>query len=187
MYARLFRWVELLPLAAFLAYARALEHPAAGMPWQGPFLLGGGMAVIATGVLLWHKRVLNRLSLGMNLYLMTGAAAFLLQLWGLLRLYGQFKAAGMLAWGIVVGVITLVWSPSGFIGVPHRNRHAIRRYSWYLLLMAAAAFIISWVFRANLWLAGALPFMGLYLGQSLLAARLTESPSAQNVQPTEAS
>ena len=57
----------------------------------------------------------------------------------------------------------------------------------YLLLMAAAAFIISWVFRAHLWLAGALPFMELYLGQSLLAARLTDSPSAQNVQPTEAS
>lgn len=118
---------------------------------------------------------------------MTGAAAFLLQLWGLLRLYGQFKAAGMLAWVLVVGVITLVWSPSGFIGVPQRKRHAIRRYSWYLLLLAAAAFILSWVFRAHLWLAGALPFMGLFLGQSLLAARLTDSPSAQHVQPTEAS
>jgi hypothetical protein len=187
MYARLFRWVELLPLAAFLAYARALEHPAAGMPWQGPFLLGGGLAVIATGVLLWQKRVLNRLSLGINLYLMTGAAAFLLQLWWLVRLYGQFKASGMLAWVIVVGVITLVWSPSGFIGVPPGNRPVIRRYSWYLLLMAAAAFIISWVFREHLGLAGALPFIGLYLGQSLLEARLTESLSAQNAQRTEAS
>jgi len=71
--------------------------------------------------------------------------------------------------------------------VSHRNRHAIRRYSWYLLLMAAVAFIISWVFREHLWLAGALPFMGLYLGQSLLEGRLTDSPRAQNAQPTEAS
>lgn len=179
MYARLFRWVELLPLVVFLAYARALEQPAAGMQWQGPFLLVGGLAVTATGGLLWQKRVLNRLSLGINLHPMTGAAAFLLQQWWLLRLYGHFKASGMLAWVLGVGVITLVCSPYGFIGVSHGNRQAIQRYSWYLLLVAAAALLISWVFREHLWLASALPFMGIYLAQSLLEARLTERPSAR--------
>jgi hypothetical protein len=59
----------------------------------------------------------------------------------LLRLYGRWQAAGMLAAVVAVGVVTLLWSPQGFIGVAQADRQAIRTYSLYLLLIAVGAFL----------------------------------------------
>lgn len=173
MSGNVFRAVELLPLMAFLAYAREIDTRAAGMHWQGPFLVGGGLAVIALATLVWKKVVVNRITLGINLHLMTGAAAFLLQLWWLLRLYGSLKAAGMLAWVVIVGVVTLIGSPHGFIGVPHGERKAICLHSCALFLVAVGAFVTAWVFQEHARLSTVIPFAALYGAHALLRARVS--------------
>lgn len=178
----LFRWVEFLPLVAFLAAGKALDTPTAGPHWHGPFLLGGGLAVLATVLPLWRRLRLNRLALGINLYLIVGAAAFLLQLGWLLRLYGRWQAAGMLAAVVAVGVVTLLWSPQGFIGVAQADRQAIRTYSLYLLWIAVGAFLCAWAFHARPVLSMALPFTALFMGYKLLRAHLTARTGEHPIQ-----
>jgi len=96
--------------------------------------------------LIWNKILLNRLIIGINVYLIVGSFGLLTgQVW-LNQLYGNMGAAGMLAVITIVGVVSLALSPEGFIGITSHDRKRVIMFSLYLLVVAQVAFLCSYYF-----------------------------------------
>lgn len=173
MFQNVFKLLEFLPLSVFLIYTRLIDT-SISYNWRGPFITGGSLALLSTVVLFFQKVPLNRIFLGINIHLFTGGLAFITQLWWLLDVYQKMLASGMLAWVIIVGVVTLLFSPLGFICVDHPDKKSVRAYSFYLLLVTAAAFVTSLVFQSNRVLSQVIPFIALFIIQGLLKSRISE-------------
>ncbi|MCG8684116.1 MAG: hypothetical protein MI892_04520 [Desulfobacterales bacterium] len=172
----MFYLLEAVPLTIFLSYIRQID-PSVPTAWKGPFLLSGLLAIAIIIFLSFKKHLLNRIFLGVNLYLITGGLAFITGQFWLNQLYGQLQASGMLIWVLVTGVFSLALSPAGFIGTlpPYRNLKQIRIYSLYLLGVTLAAIILSFYFRGNHLLSGTIPFIILFVVQSGLRGKCTHT------------
>lgn len=171
---KIFKLLEFLPLIVFLAYGRGIDAKVAGSHWKDPFLVGGGLALTSTIILVLKKIDLNRILLGINAFLISGAVAFLLRFWWLLNLYWKLKATAMFAWVIVVGIVAILISPKGFIGIHHSDQRSVRIYSVYLLLVAIAAFGTSYFLSGKILISDVVPFIALFVVKDLLKSRLSD-------------
>ena len=81
----------------------------------------------------------------------------------------------------LVGVVTLLLTPDGFVGVAHPDSRFVRLNSFYLLLAGIVAFVASLYFRGNTILAGTVPFIALAVVHKTLAFRLSNNSVTQNV------
>ncbi|MCP4116369.1 MAG: hypothetical protein GY737_13360 [Desulfobacteraceae bacterium] len=164
--------VEFLPLTLFLLLARSMDT---SVPenWKLPFVAAGGPSLLVTLVMLLKRMPLNRIFLGINLYLASGALAFITRQWWLNQLYDRLQASGMLAWVCLVGVITTLAAPRGFINSPCPGKERILRFSIYLLCFSLAAFAVSFGFQGNRVMSEMVPFMGLFTIQAVLQSRLS--------------
>ena len=169
----LFRVMEALPLPVFLLYAALIDQ---SIPhnWLGPFLASSSIAIFTTTILLFNKVSLNRLILGISLYLIIGCLALLTNHTWLNQMYGILKASGMLVSIIIVGVVSLLVSPAGFIGVLSTDRKKVIMFSLYLLLVALIAFLLSFSLQGNKWLSEVIPFIGLFAIQGLLRFQMAK-------------
>jgi hypothetical protein len=149
-------------------------------PWKGAFLIGGVLAVIETWILFSKGIRVNRLTLGANLFLTTGALAFLLHLSWILYLYGQLMESTLFAWVIFVGVATTLFSSRGFLGVSHPDPRMVRLYSSFFLGVAVMAFFMSLLFHGNFILGGAIPFLALAISGRMITTQLTRSKAVRS-------
>lgn len=165
--------LEAVPLSVFLLYIRNID---ADIPqnWEAPYIVSGLVAIAVTASFLYKKRMLNRIFLGINIYLVSGGVAFITHQWWLNRIYGDLQASGLLLWIIIAGIVTALFSPKGFIGVDSSDKKSIKKYSYYLLLFSVGAFTISFGFRDNRLLSEIVPFIGLFLIQKSLKEKLIE-------------
>ena len=165
--------LEAVPLSVFLLYIRNIN---ADIPqnWDVPFIVSGLVAIAVTASFLYKKRLLNRIFLGINIYLASGGVAFITHQWWLNRIYGDLQASGLLLWIIITGIVTALFSPKGFIGEDSSDKKSIKKYSYYLLLFSVGAFSISFGFRDNRLLSEIVPFIGLFLIQKSLKEKLVE-------------
>ncbi|HCY84257.1 MAG TPA: hypothetical protein DHV36_03885, partial [Desulfobacteraceae bacterium] len=108
------RFIEAIPITLFLAYIRRIDTQVPEN-FKGPFTISAAAAVLLICILVYKKQPLNRLFLGINLYLISGGAAFITHQYWLNRIYDDLQASGMLLWIIGVGVVTTLLSPRGFI------------------------------------------------------------------------
>jgi len=126
-------------------------------------LAGATGAVLITSILCVKGVLLNRIFLGINIYLLVGCLGLLTQQGWLMQLYGELRASGMLAWVVVVGVVSLLFTPSGFIGVDSASRKSAIAYSVGLLIVAVVAFLLAYYFRSMRAVSETIPFALLFL------------------------
>ncbi len=168
--------MEFLPLTLFLLLVRAMDTTVP-QNWKLPFVTAGILALFVTLVMLLKRVPVNRIFLGINLHLGSGALAFISHQWWLNDLYDRLQASGMLAWVCIVGVVTTLLAPSGFINSHCSRKDPILRFSIYLLGFSLAAFAVSFAFQGNRVMSEMVPFIGLFTTQSVLQSRLSKQES----------
>lgn len=165
-------FIETTPLPVFLLYAAGIDQSIT-QNWQGPFVASSIVAILTMTILLYNKFVLNRLMIGINAYLILGSVGLFTQPDLIHQVYGKFQASGMLACIIIVGVISLLISPAGFIGVQSQDRKKVVKTSLYLLLVAQTAFFVSWYFQGNKLSSEFIPFIALFSARSFWHRNMT--------------
>jgi len=105
-------------------------------------------------------------------YLITGSFILLTEQVWLNQLYGKMEAAGMLAVIIIVGVVSLLLSPAGFIGINFSRQKKSYHFSLYLLVVAQVAFLFSFYFQGNKIYSEYVPFLALFAIQGILKSKM---------------
>lgn len=166
-------WVELIQLAPVVSLA--LPFIISGQVDLGRasfgFLLGAALAVVISGWLIRRKYLLNPILVGTNLWLCVGAVAFNLRLAALSSWLTAVQGAGLFVMVLAVGAVTTLGSTYGFIGCAHPDAAWIRRASWVLLTLTAAAAIGAYVMRHNVRLGGGVPFILLNVIRRVMVVR----------------
>lgn len=170
----LVRTLESLPLATFLIYL-ALARPQRLEDWLCPYSLSSVLAILALGALRLTGQIANRIYLGIAAYFLSGALALVLHWRSVNAWYGAVEAAAMFCWVCVVGMLTTVASPQGFIGLDTGFRDRTRQASLLLLGAALLATALSFGFIGRMFLHAYLPFVALFAVQALLRARYSRS------------
>ena len=167
----IFGIIEAIPLPIFLIYAGFIDQ-SIPQNWQGPYLTSSVAALLTTTLLILNKVPLNRLIIGINVYLITGSFILVTEQVWLNQLYGKMEAAGMLAVIIIVGVVSLLLSPAGFIGIKSQDRKKVIMFSLYLLVVAQVAFLVSFYFQGNKMYSEYVPFIALFAIQGILKSKM---------------
>lgn len=171
------KFLEFVPLILYFTFARAADTDNTGPQWKVAFIAGGVLSVLILSVLMRHKGyILNRVMLGANLFLISGAVAVVLQLNVILDLYWRFNPAPMFAWVIVVGIAATLFSAYGFTGTQSMDRNRIRVHSALLLAAAFIALAISIYFQGKIVYADILPFIGLFIINDRLQSQSNPRP-----------
>ena len=130
----LFNWIDLIkliPFSLFMIYARI--YGMTDLAWKDAFILGGIAAILVFIIQLHKKVIMDRLILGMNLFLLFGAICFLFKWYSFLYYYSTYKGVVFFSSIFLVGLCTACLSKAGFVGVLSKNKKDVIRYSWYLL------------------------------------------------------
>jgi hypothetical protein len=159
----------LFPLTVFVLYAFWSDKPDFER-FKTAFTIGGSLAGLQLVWTLWRGTVVNRVVLGVNLYLLVGALSFYLDWVQLGRAYDNLRETGVVAAITLIGVLTTFASPYGFVGVAGPAAQ-VRRLSLWMLSVAFVGCAISFWFRGNLLLSAAVPIIALQLSQRVLVRR----------------
>ncbi len=168
------RWVYFLqyaPIFLFLRYMRMQDMTEA--LWSYAFSFAGFCAIGAI-LISMHKRItMDRLFLGVNFFLILGACGFLFNLQPLLEWYGDTTGGPFFTCIFTVGLLTTLFTKSGFIGAKRMSRDAIRYGSF--LLLAATIIALIWSVKADdqgiLW-ATVMPFIILRIVQEQIVKHI---------------
>jgi hypothetical protein len=138
-------FIKFLPLVAFMLTARL-----GGMDdiaWKNAFIVGGLCTIMVVAFHLYKKIMFDRLMLGVNLFLLVGACAFLSNMYSLLYYFGTYKGPVFLVSTFVVGLCTTIFSKAGFVGVDTPDRKKI--YTTSLRLLFFNFVCIIWSIMTN--------------------------------------
>lgn len=161
---RQLKFLEFVPLILYFTFTGAATAESAGRQWEIAFIFSGILSVVTLSVLRRHNAyVLNRIMLGANLFLISGAVAVLLRLSPLLDLYRRINPVPLFAWVLAVGIATSLFSSRGFVGSLDRHTPKKHLHSALLLAAALAALGISVFLRGQRFYADILPFIGLFI------------------------
>jgi hypothetical protein len=161
---RQLKFLEFVPLILYFTFARAAAADKAGLQSEIAFVFSGAISVATLSVLMRHQAyILNRVMLGANLFLISGAVAVLLRLSPLLDFYGRMDPAPLFGWVLAVGIGTSLFSPYGFAGSPDSDVKQKHLRSALLLAATAVALVISVRLRGQMFYADILPFIGLFI------------------------
>ena len=101
---RQLKFLEFVPLILYFTFARAATTDSGGRQWEIAFVFSGVLSVVTLSVLMRHKTyILNRIMLGANLFLISGAVAVLLRLSPLLDFYKRIDPAPFVRLGTCRG------------------------------------------------------------------------------------
>jgi hypothetical protein len=154
-----------------MSYARYYDM--SEQAWVGAFELA---AVTAIGVIfiLWQQNILfDRIMLGLNIFLIIGAIGFLFNNETILQWYSTSHGGPLFMCIVLVGIVSMIFTKAGFIGVQHKNKDAVR-YASFLLLVATFIALV-WSVSADadgLFWAVALPLVILSIVRHLLSEHL---------------
>jgi hypothetical protein len=115
--------------------------------------------------------ILNPILVGAALWLWLGALAFQLPIAALATALGQAQGAGLFAGIVLVGAVSTLFSPYGFVGARFADRAWIRRASVFLLTLAVVALVGAWFLRHNIRAGGGLPFIVLNVARRVVIRR----------------
>jgi hypothetical protein len=129
--------------------------------WFIPFMIGGSLSILISLYLIFTKSILNRITLGISLYFISGMIAIIVnQVW-LMEIYNDLQASGMLFWVFLTGLISML-SQYGFIGLKNDNRRMIKVNSLILLTISVISFSLSYHNDGSRFLGEMLPFIALF-------------------------
>lgn len=174
------RLIEISPLSAFLLFIK-LAPPQTMTAWRYPYLIASVFAVVAIGWMHQRKQPLNRILLGVDVYLFSGLVAGIFQWEALNQLYGYLQAAAMLVWVLLIAVLASRFAALGLFGVRlvGRNGHY---YDYLFIAVNLAAVVASWWFRGNTWVAEIIPFTCLFGVYGFCRSRLVNLTVQQSME-----
>jgi len=124
----IFALIQFFPLSTFATYA--FWH---GIPtnerWLDAFQIGAVLGLVQLLIVLLQNKPINRLVLAGNVYLILGGLAVFFQQWWYLQIYNELRESAIILLMIIVGTISTLTSPAGFIAVEKSER----KLSLYLL------------------------------------------------------
>ena len=174
---RQLKFLEFVPLILYFTFARAANADNAGRQWEIAFIFSGVLSVATLSVLMRHQPYrLNRVMLGTNLFLISGAVAVLLRFSPLLDLYWRINPVPLFVWVVAVGIVTSLFSPHGFVGSPDSDIKSKYLHSALLLAAAVVALGISVLHQGQLFYADILPFIGLFMVNDRLQSQIPKKP-----------
>ena len=164
--------LQFFPLTIFLMIA--LQH---GTPqpadWLNAFVWGGSMAILQFALLLSGKNPLNRIVLGVNLYLIFAGIAAFTGLGVLLKILDDLKESAVFLSILAVGICTTITSKFGFVGtVEIASPKSVKTYSLLLLLLAFMAVVASFWFKGALLFSAAIPLICMSVANRLFKWQL---------------
>lgn len=178
---RQLKFLEFVPLILYFTFSRAATADNAGRQWEIAFIFSGVLSVVTLSVLMRHQPyILNRVMLGANLFLISGAVAVLLRVSPLLDLYWRINPVPLFVWIVGVGLAASIFSPHGFVGLPDPDRKRRHRHSALLMASAGVALGISVFFRGQIVYADILPFIGLFIVNDRLQSRIPKNPGLRS-------
>lgn len=163
-------FVQFLPLSFFATYAFWHGEPTDDR-WMEAFQWGALAALIQLLIVLPQRRPINRLILAANLYLLVGGGAVLTHQWWLLQTYGVLREAGIFIAILIVGIVTTLVSPAGFIATL-ATQSEVRRASLRLLVAVMLALGMSLVFAGDTTWAAVVPIICLAIFYRVLQVRV---------------
>lgn len=166
-----------LPLTMFMLCASL--RPAEGdARWLFAFKAGGAAACVHLLFFLCRERVVNRLILAVDLWLLLGGMAAFFHWEPALLLLRQTKETSLFAVICLVGAASTACGGAGFIGGPAGTRQT-RIYSGILLGLVVLCGILSFLCNGRLFLSAVLPLVFCIVADSFLRKR-AESIAASN-------
>ncbi len=159
--------IESIPLTIFLVYVQCVDMNLS-RDWLAPYLLASVTGAISSVYLMRQGMILNRISMAINFYFLSGAFALIIEWSWLNQLYGQLRALGMLYWILLVGGITSVFSPFSFLGIRQPTNHSNGYWSIGLLLVCVLAIAVAIYFSNNKFWGEWFPFILLFSMRGVL-------------------
>ncbi len=138
------RWLETiqyLPIVGCMLYARVAGISADA--WENAFSFGGLLGLLVILILVHHRVLMDRLFLGVNLFLMAGAFGFLFNIEPIIEWYSNTKGGPFFTCILITGFLTTLFTKTGFIGKHGMSKDAIRYSSFLLLAVSFVALIWS--------------------------------------------
>ncbi len=135
------------------------------------FMLGAGLSVPISALVVARRQLLNPILVGTALWLWLGAITFQFDFRTLQAWYVDTQAFGLFVASLVVGVIATFTSRQGFVACRGAPRDWARKASLGLLAMNALMVGWAWWFRDDIRVGGGLPFITLNLARRLLMRR----------------
>jgi len=166
--------LKFLPLTVFMLSARFGGQT--DLAWKQAFILGGLCTIVILCIHLYKNVILDRLMLGINLFLLVGSGAFLSNSLYVLYYFGTYKGAVFLSCIAIVGLATTLFSNTGFIGIRTNHTDMIHKTSLQLLFLTIIC--IAWSLIANdygLIVSAVIPFVILRMMYAKLGDKLKKS------------
>ena len=162
--------VKFVPILACLILANIKSSS----DWSLGFIVGGILAIIQLVFYTIKSKLINRIIIGVDIYLIIAGLAVITHWSFLLARLNSLREAGVIISILLVGVYTTMFSRSGFIGSDKYERpEKIELYSVILLYIASIALGISFVFRNSRILSMVLPMIVLIAADRVLLKKLT--------------
>ena len=173
-------WAELVQLVPIVSFALpfVLKGEVDIGRAAGGFAVGALLAIVVSVLVVRLGHVLNPILVGTGLWLCLGASAFNVPVEPLAALLAKTQALGLFVAAFIVGVVTMLFSRSGYIGCRHDDAGWVRRASAALLVLTALAAAWAFWFRSDVRLGGGLPFIVLNVARRLTIRRAPHSVEA---------
>jgi hypothetical protein len=169
--------LQFFPLTVFLAIAFRQGVPQ-NEDWLLAFMAGGVAALVQLALVrvLFRHAPMSRMIIGVNVYLMLGGVATIINHVPTLNLLNSLRESGLFLCLLGVGVITTLMSPYGFVGAAgSANPSRVRGHSMALLGLAILATAASFHFRGRMMLSAVIPLVVLALASRFAKRRLERS------------
>lgn len=166
--AKFLPFVQFIPMAVFLYVYKSSGD------WVPAFQIGGAIAIVMLGASLFTGRVIDRVLLTINCFLLGGAAMFVFNIVWLQNLYSHFAQTTIFLWLLVIGILTTVFSPVGFIGLDgQRERKQITMHSIFLLAAVCVAIGVSLYFHDSTLRGFIVPWLAVVVFKDFLQKNYT--------------
>ncbi len=164
--------IDFLPLAIFAWGPHLLGFTQQNGSWESAFYLGAA-SVLLQMAYSWYKNYsFDYIALGANAFLIYGALAYALHP-ALLFPYELFKQSIIFVWILLVGLITTLVTPEGFIQGSSTIKQQNFPGSLALLGLTALALLISYsilnLSNAGTVLSTIVPFVLLLAGRAVIS------------------
>ncbi len=163
--------IDFIPLAVFAWGPRLLRLTQSNGSLEYAFYIGAATALLQMLYSWYRGYSFDYIALGANIFLIYGALAYAVHPILLLP-YDWFKQSILLVWVLLVGIITTLVTPEGFIQGPPEHKQQNLPGSFALLGLTAVALIVSYsvlkLTSAGTSVGAILPFVGLLASRAVL-------------------
>jgi predicted ABC-type exoprotein transport system permease subunit len=115
------------------------------------FIVGTILCALLIAIQLYKKKILDRIVLGLGLFLLIGSMILLANNISVMYFYNTYMKIISFISIFIVGVITTWYTPAGFIAAPNADKKDVQIASLKLLIIVLLAGIWSLCIDDNFW------------------------------------